>query len=244
MLKIIPVLDILGGTTVHAVRGQRQQYKPLESRLCVSTRPLDVALTFKKLGFTELYVADLDAILGIDQRLLAVRQIAEESKMRLMVDAGISDLKRAKDVFRSGASKLVIGTETLASAEFVRDALCSFGRDRIIVSLDMTNNEVLGSLNGGAYPAMAILRDFCSMGLAQVIVLDLSRVGSGQGVNINFLKQLLGRLNLEVFVGGGVRNLADLLELRELGLHGVLVATALHSGVVTLADLIKEYMEI
>jgi len=244
VLKIIPVLDILDGAAVHAVRGQRKQYKPLESRLCASPCPLDVAGAFKKLGFTELYVADLDAILGKDQRLLPVKQIARKSKTRLMVDAGISDLKRAEDALKSGASKLVIGTETLSSAEFVRDALCSFGRDRVIVSLDLMNSKMLGSFSKGLSSAIAVLRDFIGMGLTQVIVLDLARVGSGQGVNIDFLKQLVGKQNLDVFVGGGVRNITDLVELGELGVQGVLLATALHSGAVTMEDLKNECMEI
>jgi phosphoribosylformimino-5-aminoimidazole carboxamide ribotide isomerase len=33
-----------------------------------------------------------------------------------------------------------------------------------------------------------------------------------------------------VLVGGGVRDVADLVKLKELGVYGVLVATALHSG--------------
>ena len=61
-LKIIPVIDVLGGVVVHAVRGRRKEYQPLKSGLCESTDPVDVAAALKALGFSELYVADLDAI--------------------------------------------------------------------------------------------------------------------------------------------------------------------------------------
>jgi phosphoribosylformimino-5-aminoimidazole carboxamide ribotide isomerase len=40
-----------------------------------------------------------------------------------------------------------------------------------------------------------------------------------------------------VFVGGGVRGIEDLLALRDMGVFGVLVATALHSGKITLTQI-------
>jgi len=43
MFRIIFVLDILNGTTVHAVRGERSKYKPVTgSRVCDSSSPLDI----------------------------------------------------------------------------------------------------------------------------------------------------------------------------------------------------------
>ncbi len=49
------------------------------------------------------------------------------------------------------------------------------------------------------------------MGVSQVIVLDLSRVGSGEGVNTIFLKKIIEDVGVEVYVGGGVRDINDLL---------------------------------
>ena len=91
-MKVIPVMDILNGVVVHAVRGRRSEYQPLRSVLCASAKPLDVALTFKALGFGELYVADLDAITGEHANFSILKQIADTTGLRLMVDAGIADL--------------------------------------------------------------------------------------------------------------------------------------------------------
>ncbi|HKM59743.1 MAG TPA: HisA/HisF-related TIM barrel protein, partial [Candidatus Bathyarchaeia archaeon] len=63
-MKVIPVIDILNGIVVHAVRGKRREYQPLQSSICNSIEPLEIAKTFKTLGFSELYIADLDAITG------------------------------------------------------------------------------------------------------------------------------------------------------------------------------------
>jgi phosphoribosylformimino-5-aminoimidazole carboxamide ribotide isomerase len=75
------------------------------------------------------------------------------------------------------------------------------------------------------------------MGVEQIIVLDLVRVGSGEGVNMPFLTSALKLRGVKVFVGGGVRGIEDLLALRDMGVFGVLVATALHSGKITLTQL-------
>jgi phosphoribosylformimino-5-aminoimidazole carboxamide ribotide isomerase len=58
----------------------------------------------------------------------------------------------------------------------------------------------------------------------------LAKVGSGEGINLSFLKEVLRNIKAEMFVGGGVRDVKDLVELKGLGVSGVMVATALHSG--------------
>jgi phosphoribosylformimino-5-aminoimidazole carboxamide ribotide isomerase len=48
--------------------------------------------------------------------------------------------------------------------------------------------------------------------------------------------------NVNVYVGGGVRDIDDLIWLENLGVSGVLVATALHSGKISIQDLKKNKM--
>ena len=194
---------------------------------------MDVAVAFKNLGFTELYVADLDAINGENHDFSKIKQIAEETKLRLMVDAGISDLATAQELLRSGAAKVIIGTETLTRIGFVKEAIQFFGRERVVVSIDMKDGNLLGKFNcEKPTKPNELLKTFQDMGLSEVILLDLSRVGSREGVNTAYLKDAFKESALKVFVGGGVRSLKDLLNLRDLGASGVLLATALHSGAI------------
>jgi phosphoribosylformimino-5-aminoimidazole carboxamide ribotide isomerase len=230
-LKIIPVLDILDGVAVHAVRGKRKEYKPLRSVLFASVDPLEVAVAFKNLGFNELYVADLDAITGKKPNITVIKRISDETRLRLMVDAGVADLPRAEELLKNHVSKVVIGTETLSTIKFVGEAIECFGKDRVVVSLDLKDGRVLSKPELGKFRSpTGILRELQEMGLDQVIILDLSRVGSDEGVNIPLLKEIVSRFKLKVFVGGGVRDLKDLLELERMGVFGVLLATALHTG--------------
>ena len=237
-MRVIPVIDVLNGKVVHAVRGQRSEYQPIQSVLCQSVEPLEVAKTFKTLGFSELYVADLDAIIDCSTNFQALKRIPDETGLKLMVDAGVTAMERARSLLENGVSKLVIGTETLQSKSFVSEAVRVFGSDRVIVSLDLKADKVLvrPGFDGSANPIF-LLREFKEMGVSQIIVLDLTRVGSGEGVNVDFLKKTLETVPMDVYVGGGVRNIADLIELQGLSVSGVLVATALHSGKISVEEL-------
>ena len=237
-MKVIPVIDVLNGKVVHAVRGKRSEYQPLQSLLCESVEPLEVAKAFKTLGFSELYVADLDAIIDCSANFQALKRIVDETGLRLMVDAGVTAMERARILLESGVSKLVIGTETLRNKSFVDEAIRVFGSDRVIVSLDLKGDRILVRQGfDGSRDPLFLLSEFKEMGVLQIIVLDLTRVGSGEGVNVDFLKKVLGNLRMDVYVGGGVRNLADLIELKDLGVSGALVATALHSGKISVEEL-------
>lgn len=237
-MKAIPVIDILNGVVVHAVRGKRIEYKPLQSNLSNSVDPIEVAKDFKKLGFSELYIADLDAIIDCSADFQVFQRIIDVTGLNLMVDAGVTSMERAEKLLKSGVSKLVIGTETLQNKSFVGEAVKAFGSDRVIVSLDLRGDKVLVKLgfNGCADP-MCLLSEFKVMGVSQVIVLDLARVGSGEGVNMAFMKKVLAEVPLNLYVGGGVRDISDLIELRDTGISGALVATSLHSGKISIGQL-------
>ncbi len=223
---------------VHAVKGRRSEYKPLKSILFGSTEPLEVAYAFKTLGFRDLYIADLDAIIDCSSDFRALKRIFDETKLTLMVDAGVTNIERTERLLESGISKLIIGTETLQTKNFVAEAVERFGNTRVVVSLDLRGDRVLVKAGfDGTIDPLGLLHEFEAMGVSQVIVLDLARVGSGEGVNEQFLKTVIDQVHLDVYVGGGVRDINDLVKLKTLGVSGALVATSLHTGKISIEDL-------
>ena len=230
-MRIIPVIDIRGGVAVHAVRGIRENYQPLKSVLCASADPVEVAASLKAFGFSELYVADLDAIMGAPVNSSLLTRIVESAGLNLMVDAGASNLERAKAVLDCGVSKIIIGTETLPNIDFVAKAVESLGAEKVVVSLDLRGDKILSGFElGRLADPVTFLRELEALGVSQIIILDLSKVGSREGTNLTLLQKVPRHTKIEVLIGGGVRNVADLMALKNLGVSGVLVATALHSG--------------
>jgi phosphoribosylformimino-5-aminoimidazole carboxamide ribotide isomerase len=237
-VKVIPVVDVFGGIVVHAVRGRRREYQPLKSVLCASAEPVAVALALKAFGFNELYIADLDAITGGYPNFSLFRKVAAETGFEMMVDAGVTSLEAVHELLDSGVSKVIIGTETLAGTSFVAEAVESFRTEKIMVSLDLKGNRVLSRFKPNTpVEPMTLLRKFQDVGVSQIIVLDLAKVGSSEGVNKTFLNDVLEEIEAEVYIGGGVQNTKDLLELKDLGVFGVLVATALHTGKISPIEL-------
>jgi len=237
-LRIIPVIDVLNGLAVHAVRGRRELYQPIKSTLCATANPLDVASVFRSIGFRELYVADLDAILRGRPSLGLCEHFAKTTGLHVMVDAGITTLANAGVVLATGISCLIIGTETLTDPKFVKEAVDKFGSERLCVSLDMrkgtllTSTEKLNNLN-----PVAAAKYFETLGISSFIALDLERVGSLEGVDQHLLESLVRTIHGGIIAGGGIRDVSDLKILQRVGVSGALIATSLHSGAVTVKDL-------
>ena len=237
-MNIIPVLDILNGTAVHAIRGERNKYQPLKSILSSSSESLELAKAFDSFGFNELYMADLDAIIKNKENFSVYSEVVSETNLSLMIDAGINDLERAMKVFDAGASNIIIGTETLTDLDFVQNAVQTFSEESVIVSIDLKEGEILTkSKKIKSMEPLQLVNLLEDLGVARIIILDLSRVGSKQGSNMELAKKVLAKTNVKVIIGGGVKDLDDLIQARELGISAALVATVLHSGSLTKTDL-------
>jgi HisA/HisF family protein len=237
-LKIVPVIDILNGIVVHAVKGKRTEYGPLKSGLCDSVDPSVVASSFKAFGFSELYIADLDAILGKSTNASIYEQITEKTGLAIMVDAGVANLDKAQELLDHKVSKVIVGTETLYDFTFINEVISRFGPEKVIVSLDLMNSKVLSkSIDVILEGVFALAHKIQNVGVTEMIVLDLARVGSSGGVDFSLLKELRSYLQMSLIVGGGVRGINDLVELKEIGVDGVLLATVLHSGAVSFESL-------
>ena len=71
-----------------------------------------------------------------------------------------------------------------------------------------------------------------------VIVMTLARVGSGAGPDLARLSEIQAKApQRSIYAAGGVRDVADLAALSKLGVAGALVATSLHDGRLTGADI-------
>jgi phosphoribosylformimino-5-aminoimidazole carboxamide ribotide isomerase len=75
------------------------------------------------------------------------------------------------------------------------------------------------------------------LGVTELIILDLARVGSGEGADVDLIDALTKKVTVKVLVGGGVRDTVDLNRLEQVGVEGVLLATALHTGKIAVEQL-------
>jgi phosphoribosylformimino-5-aminoimidazole carboxamide ribotide isomerase len=230
-MRVVGVIDLKDGVAVHAVRGERERYRPVSSVLVADGGdPLALARALRsELGLDELYVADLDAITGAGGNDAIIGALARE--MRVMVDAGVSEPERARALLDLGVHRVIVGTETLPGP----DALDALLRLRsVVLSVDLRDGALLSPDPGLAgLPALDAVGRLHRPEVREAIVLDLARVGSGAGLDIELIAELHAAFpDVEFLAGGGVRNAADLRALAAAGAAGALVATALHTGVI------------
>jgi phosphoribosylformimino-5-aminoimidazole carboxamide ribotide isomerase len=235
-VRIIPVIDLRGGKVVHAVGGRSERYKPLRSVLVDNPDPLGVALAFERLGFQELYIADLDAICSEGRNLSEVERIASRTGLKLMVDAGFRRATGVKDYIERGVKKIVLATETLEGFEEVRRVIAEYGV-RVVASIDMKFGRVVAGSKAMRLPLEELIRRFEAAGASEILLLSLDRVGTGRGASHETLKRALSHATVPVIVGGGIRDIADIRRLQSQGASGVLIATALHRGAITKGQL-------
>jgi phosphoribosylformimino-5-aminoimidazole carboxamide ribotide isomerase len=237
-MRVIPVIDLKGGVAVHAVRGDRERYRPLRSRIAAGPYPLDVARAVReRFGLDELYVADLDAIAGGPGNGDVVAALAREA--RLMVDAGAAEAAAVARLLALGAARVVVGTESLPGAEAFARLRSELPDAPLVLSLDLRGGQVLSPDPALAAldPAGALAR-LADAGAEDAIVLDLARVGSGEGPDVARLGDLRARVpGVALLAGGGVRHAGDLRALAGAGAVGALVATALHGGAIAPEEL-------
>jgi len=237
-MRVVPVIDLKGGVAVHAVRGDRERYRPVQGQIGDGSDPVGLARAMRdRLGLDELYVADLDAITGGTGSPDVVAALARDAQV--MVDAGTTGAAAIAGLLELGVARVIVGTESLPGVQAFRRLRDELPDAPLVLSLDLRGGEVLSpdpALAGrGAADALARLAD---AGVSEVIVLDLLRVGSGEGLDMTLIADLHARFpTVELLAGGGVRDAADLGELAGAGAAGALVATALHNGTITADEL-------
>jgi phosphoribosylformimino-5-aminoimidazole carboxamide ribotide isomerase len=116
------------------------------------------------------------------------------------------------------------------------------GPSRVIFSLDLKLgcplvHPALHDTVGTTPDAMSLATQAVAAGIRSILVLDVARVGTGCGVDLGLLQALRGQFASErLFAGGGVLARRDLERMRDAGCDGALVATAIHAGHITAAD--------
>jgi len=237
-MKILPVIDLLGGKVVRGVGGRRAEYRPIESVLCDDPSPASVAKAFREtFAFESCYVADLDAIAGAEPNTTCYDAIIDAG-LQPWIDAGIGTVERAAMIARyldarAPRGRVVVGLESLADMATLAKIVDAVGATRTVFSLDLrdgrplTDNGALRSLDPLELAAAAI-----DCGVRSLIVLDLAAVGMRGGVpTLQICRVLRDRYpQLEIISGGGVRTSDDLRSLEEAGCDRALVSSALHDG--------------
>lgn len=239
-MRIVPVLDIANGRAVHAVGGNRIHYQPLRTILHNGCDPCGVAQAYRdQLGLADLYVADLDAITGALPDVETLSSLVNLG-LRVWLDAGCRDATSLPPLRELGIHRCIAGLETVRGPRALAGLVEAVGPDRLVFSLDLHAGEprIAAGAHWMSRTPDSIADEALNLGVRHLILLDLARVGTGQGIGtLELLSALAGKCPaVSLTVGGGIARAEEIHALKGRGASAVLIGSALHDGRIRVRD--------
>ncbi len=234
MIQIIPAIDIIGGRCVRLSQGDfsRQSTYP--------ETPSEMASLFADAGLRRIHAVDLDgAREGRPVNLDILRSLSEKGDLDVEWGGGIQTPEDLEAVFASGAGHVILGTVAARNPSFARDALDSFGPEKIILGADVRGRAVAtrGWTETTELPIDGLIRLFLP-GLREAIVTQIARDGMFTGADVPLYRELMNAFPGVTFTAsGGIGSIADIRALEEAGVPRVIVGKALYEKKITLEEL-------
>jgi len=235
-LYVIPAIDIMNGRVVRLIKGDPGNIKSYE----YLGDPLSLAKRWRLEGASLIHVVDIDAALGRGENIGIIEEIVKSIKIPIQVGGGVRSIDKAIHLLDMGIERIVLGSLAFRSPNTVSQLLNDFGWRRIAVALDHLDGEVM--INGWRTSTHKTLKEaiqkFLTIGVRFFLITSIQHDGMMNGPDIKNLSEILN-LNANIIVSGGVRNLDDIIALKNLNIYGVIIGRALYEGLLSLREALK-----
>ena len=231
---IYPAIDIKDGKCVRLVQGK------FNDVTVYSDHPVEMALRFEQLGAQYLHVIDLDgARLGEPQNVAAISVMAVKLGIPIQLGGGIRSIEMIEIILCKGIQRVILGTSAVKDPELVKKAVQAFGSS-LAVAIDARDGMVAidGWAKTSKFTAIGFAKKMEELGAKIIIYTDISRDGMLKGPNLKAMEDMAKAVNIEVIASGGVTNLLDIKNLKEIGMAGAIVGKALYTGDIDLQEAI------
>jgi phosphoribosylformimino-5-aminoimidazole carboxamide ribotide isomerase len=206
--------------------------------------PLEVAERWHLAGAEWIHVVNLDGAFrewGADNLAALERILTYDTDLQIQFGGGLRDLASIQWAVDLGVSRVVLGTAAVRNPALVEAALASFGPQRVAVGIDARAGTV--QINGwrqdAEVSALEVAQHWAEKGIRWLIFTDVTRDGTGRGLNLEATVHLAKTTGLNVIASGGVAGLEDVRRTYEARLSGVIIGRALYEGRVILEDALR-----
>lgn len=233
-LTLLPAVDVADGKAVRLTQGAAGTETSYGD-------PIEAADNWASQGAEWIHLVDLDAAFGRGSNTGVIRKVIKNTPKRVNIElsGGIRDDATLEAALATGAKRINLGTAALENPEWAAHVIAEYG-EAIAVGLDVRGTTLAArgwTQDGGdLWQVMDRLEE---AGCARYVVTDVTKDGTLKGPNLELLTQVCGRTDKPVIASGGVADLDDIAELRQLvpqGLEGAIVGKALYAGAFTLAE--------
>ena len=239
-MQIIPAIDIIDGKCVRLTQGDYAQ------KTIYNENPLEVALQFEDIGIKRLHLVVLDgAKLGKVVNYKVLESIASKTKLSIDFGGGIKTQDDIETVFNYGADLATIGSVAVKNKDLFFTWVKKYGAEKIFLGADVKNEKI--TIGGWLETTNISIYDFIeenlTQGIENVFCTDISKDGLLQGPAIDLYKNMLVKFpSLKLTASGGVSQLNDLEELKQIGCKGAIVGKAIYEGRITIDEL-KQFIK-
>lgn len=230
---IYPAIDILNG---HCVRLYKGDYGKVTK---YSDDPVKTALTFKEAGASHIHIVDLDgAKTGKSENIEVIKRICKETGLSVQTGGGVRTIKRIRELAAANADRIILGTAAIKNPSLVEEAVKEFGK-KIVVGIDARNGFVStdGWTDDSGKDAIETALFMQSLGVQSVVYTDISRDGTLKGPNLEALKEMIEKTDMNVVASGGIKDMEDIRKVKETGAYGVITGKAIYEGKIHLKEL-------
>ena len=128
---IYPAIDLKDKKCVRLYKGDFAKQEVFNNS------PLDQAKKFEEFGFVNLHIVDLDRTLDSNKsNLSSVKEISENTKLRIQVGGGMRTLEDIEEVLNLGVENIVMGTAAVTNPKLLKE-VCSKFPNKISVGIDV-----------------------------------------------------------------------------------------------------------
>jgi len=239
--RIIPCLDVKDGRVVKGVNFVD---------LVDAGDPVEAAKAYNESGADELVFLDITATNENRKTVVEmVSKVASEVFIPFSVGGGIRSVEDIREILNAGADKVSLNSSAVKNPELIKEASEKFGRQCIIVAIDVRKNsegwyEVLiaGGREKTGLEAVQWAKEAAGLGAGEILLTSMDKDGTKSGYDLDITRLIADAVDIPVIASGGAGKMEDFYDAIEKGnAQAVLAASLFHFGEISVKDL-KKYL--
>ncbi len=233
---VYPAIDLKDKKCVRLYKGDFAKQEVFNNS------PLDQAKKFEEFGFVNLHIVDLDRTLDSNKsNLSSVKEIAENTKLRIQVGGGMRTLEDIEEVLNLGVENIVMGTAAVTNPKLLKE-VCSKFPNKISVGIDVRRGflALKGWTDQTELSVESFMETIKNLKIKSIVFTDIDKDGTKEGVNLEETLKLAELSSIPVIASGGVANINDVIQIKESKkIKGVIIGKAIYDGSIDLEELSK-----
>jgi len=230
-MKIIPAIDLMDGQVVRLVKGDPSK------KTVYSNDPIGIAKKWQSAGADMLHIVDLDATLGRGTNIQIIKKMIQELNLPVQVAGGLRDENTISEVCE-WAMRVVLGTIAFQDKDALLRVAKNLGKDKIVISIDHVDGNIV--INGWQEKTETQLIDgmnkFLNLGFSNFLVTNVSKDGMMQGPDLENLQKACSFENANVIASGGISNIEDVKNVKDINAFGVILGKALYENKISIEE--------